>query len=123
VIQKPALLLVAALGLLPASGCVVAGGQVIGEWTQPDEQLVDSAPCGSHCRSFQGYEVAWAVHYPQNLSLVNFRAICRNVGTPYPCLFDEDIFIADDRLHHTATIYWRTQSSAVAVRLMADEIR
>jgi hypothetical protein len=123
VVQKSILPFIAALGLLAASGCGVPEDQIIGVWTQPDEHLVDSAPCGSHCRSFQGYEFAWPVQYPQNLSLVNFRTICRNVGTGYPCLFDEDVYIADDRSRHTATIYWRSQSSAVAVRLVADEIR
>jgi hypothetical protein len=114
---------VAALGLVSTAGCGVPDNQIIGVWTQPSPHFVEAAPCGSHCRNYQGYEVTWDVPYPANLNLVNFRVDCRNVGAGYPCLFDEDISIDDDRPRHKATIYWRTQSSAVSVRLVADEIR
>jgi hypothetical protein len=96
---------------------------VVGVWRQPDEHLVASAPCGVHCRSYQGYEVAWEVPYPKNLKLANFRLDCRNVGDGYPCLYDTEIGVNDDIDHHTAKIYWRNQSSACAVRLVADEIQ
>jgi hypothetical protein len=116
-------IVIAALGVLLTAGCGVSKDQIIGVWTQPREHLVDPAPCDPHCRNYQGYEVIWDVLYPENLKLVNFRVNCRNVGKGYPCLFDDEISIDDDPVHHRATIYWRTQSSAAAVRLVADEIR
>jgi hypothetical protein len=123
VIHKQIFFSIAALGAVLTAGCAAPERQVTGVWTQPNEHLVDAAPCGSYCRSYQGYEVTWNVEYPQNLKLVNFRANCRNVGKGYPCLFDEDMYIDDDPPHHKATICWRTRSTAVAVRLVADEIQ
>lgn len=119
---------IAALGVVLTGGCGVPQDQIIGVWTQPSENFVDAAPCGSHCRSYEHYEVIWKVQYPGNLRLVNFRLICRNEGTgsqgnESSCLFNEEASIDDDRLDHKATIYCRAQSTAVAVRLAEDEIR
>jgi hypothetical protein len=121
VVKRSAFFLVTAFGLGLTTGCTTS--QVSGVWTQPGEHMVDAAPCGSHCRNHQGYEVAWDVSYPPNLRLTNFRCYCRNIGTGDPCYYDNDINIADDAVHHKARIYWRIQSSAVAVRLVADEIQ
>jgi hypothetical protein len=117
-------LVVVGIVTLSLSGCgLLPQDQVVGVWRQPDEHLVGSAPCGVHCRSYQGYEVVWNVPYPQNLKLANFRLDCRNIGDGYPCLYDTEISIDDDTIRHTAKIYWRNQSSACAVRLVADEIQ
>jgi hypothetical protein len=116
-------LVIAVLAALSSAGCDVPQRDTIGVWTQPDEHLVLDAPCGSHCRSYQGYEVTWDVLYPENLKLANFRVSCRNVRPGYPCVFDEDIYIADDSVDHKATVHWRHRASAVAVRLVADEIQ
>lgn len=116
-------LVVAVLASLSTADCGVPQRETIGIWMQPDEHLVPAAPCASYCRSYQGYEVTWNVRYPENLKLVNFRASCRNVGPGYPCVFDSDIDITDDGIDHKATIHWRHQASAVAVRLVADEIQ
>lgn len=116
-------LVIAVLAGLSSAGCGVSQRETIGVWMQPDEHVVPAALCGSHCRSYQGYEVTWDVPYPENLKLANFRASCRNVGPGYPCGFDEDIYIADDSIEHKATVHWRHQASAVAVRLVADEIQ
>jgi hypothetical protein len=127
VLEKRIFFIIAELGVILTGGCGVPQDQIIGVWTQPGEHFVDAAPCGSHCMN-EHYEVIWKVTYPDNLRLVNFRLICRNMGnrsegSESPCLFDEEVSIDDDRLDHRATIYCLAQSTAVAVRLAADEIR
>jgi hypothetical protein len=106
-----------------AAGCGVPQSQIVGVWMQPDEHLVASAPCADRCRIYQAYEVIWEVKYPQNLKLTNLRLDCRNIGSGYPCALDSEINIDNDLLAHKATIYWRNQGTAVAVRLIADEVQ
>ena len=120
---KSILPLVIGIAMLSSTGCgLLKQDQVVGVWRQLDEHLVASAPCAGHCRSYQGYAAIWEVPYPKNLNLANFRLDCRNIGDGYPCLYDTEISIYDDINRHTAKIYWRNQSSACAVRLVADEI-
>jgi hypothetical protein len=128
VLEKRIFFIGSALGVVLTGGCGVPQDQIIGVWTQRYKHIVDAAPCGYHCGNYGHYEVIWQVKYPDNLKLVNFRLICGNKGNgsegnESPCLFNEEVSIEDDRLDHKATIYCRAQSTAVAVRLAADEIR
>ena len=120
-LKEAVLVVIVAAGLVPTAGCSIA--PIVGEWSQPDEHLVASAACVTRCQRYQSYEVTWVVSYPKDLKLANFRCICRDIGEGHPCLRDEEIDIDDNRMDHRATIYWRIQSSAVAVRLVADQTR
>jgi len=71
VIQRQAFVFIAVLGSVLPAGCGILEDQIIGVWTQPGEHF-GGGGAGSHCRSYQGYDVIWDVQYPENLRLANF---------------------------------------------------
>jgi hypothetical protein len=111
------------LGLITLSSCAVPADQIIGEWKQTNEHYIGSSKCGVYCRPDEYYRFTWVVKYQNDLKLVNWRCECRDIGKGHSCFYDEDVDIVDDKTHHEATVIWKHLKTAVAIRLVADEVR
>ncbi|MGN8097359.1 hypothetical protein [Methylobacterium sp. 22177] len=90
-----------------------------GVYTSSIEHFIPQSSCHPKCKNGEGDNYSWKEAYPVLLNPATARVECRAHGTDNPCDFAE-IHVTFDNVAKEATVYIKSRSSAMHVRVQGD---
>ena len=90
-----------------------------GVYTSPFEHFVPEADCHPHCKGNEGDNFSFQESYPVALDPNTARVACRPKGQDNPCAFAV-FHVEFDNISKTATVYVKSRSSAMYIRVQGD---